>query len=505
MSDDGGGPRRDPAGGHREAFFRKVLEDSADITSVLSATGERVFVSSGVTAVLGYTEAEALGLRVGESTHPDDQAYVQATFRGLLAEPRGRARLRFRQRHKNGTWRTVDALARNELDDPDIGGIVVTTRDVTEQVQLEAQFLQAQKLESVGRLAGGVAHDFNNLLVVILSGLEHVEEASAKGQPSPADVVDEVRAAAERARDLTRQLLAFARRDTVKAHPLDLNAVLTAAGRMLPRLLGEDIELRQELAPDLWPIRSDAGQIDQILFNLAVNARDAMPNGGRFTIRTSNHAGPPDEVGLVVTDTGVGMAPDVRARVFEPFFTTKELGKGTGLGLATVHGIVTQHGGRIEVHSTPGGGARFEIRFPRCPDAAEAAIAPPVAPATVGDGVVLLVEDEPLVREIEARALRSAGYRVVLAGDGAEALERLRAWTGSLDLLVTDVVMPRMDGVALHVAARALRPALPVLFVSGYADERISPEALQGSAVDFLPKPFTPAALVARARALLGH
>jgi PAS domain S-box-containing protein len=490
----------------REAFYRKVLGDSADVTSVLARDGRRIFISSGVTAVLGFTQEEALTIQVAASTHPEDQAYVGGVFRRLLEEPRSTARLRFRQRHKNGGYHVVDALARNALDDPDVQGVVVTTRDVTEQVKLETQFLQAQKLECVGRLAGGVAHDFNNLLMVILSSGELLERAAKRGQPLPTEYASEIMAAAERARDLTRQLLAFARKEAVKPVPVDLNVSIGATQKMLPRLLGEDIEVRVELAPALWAIRCDPGQIDQILFNLAVNARDAMPGGGRFSLRTRNlpgAAGAHDRVELEVVDTGVGMTPEVIAHAFEPFFTTKETGKGTGLGLATIHGIVEQHGGTIELESEPGRGTRFVLRFPRC----EAVEAPEVSAGPhepkIGHETVLLVEDDPMVRLIEERTLRDAGYHVLTAIHGQQALERLRVLEGPLHLLVTDVVMPRLDGVTLHQEALALRPGLPVIFTSGYTDDRVSADKLAGPGVDFLAKPFTPRMLLERVRASL--
>jgi two-component system, cell cycle sensor histidine kinase and response regulator CckA len=497
------GAQAEPALRRREAFFRKVLETSADVTSVLAADGRRLFISSGVTAVLGYSEEEALALPVAVSTHPDDQARVIAAFRKLVATPAGSIRIRFRQRHKNGSWRLVDAIVRNACDDPAVGGVVVTTRDVTEQVLLEEQFLQAQKLESVGRLAGGVAHDFNNLLTVILSCTELLQgQTTGPG----AEYVGEILAAAERARGLTRQLLAFARKEVVAPGPLDLTAQVRASEKILRRLVGEDVEVVTSLETPLWPVICDAGQVDQVLFNLVVNARDAMPRGGRITIETANvpgEGGTPDLVRLVVRDSGVGISDEARPHLFEPFFTTKPSGKGTGLGLATVHGIVQQHGGRLGVESAPGEGAAFEVLLPRCQPRADRPEASPHAAPHAAQERILLVEDDPRVRRVAEQALAAAGYRVVTASDGEAAKQLLGQRGLSLDLVVSDVVLPRADGLEVAEFARQERPALPLLFTSGYPAERLSHDGVIGPDIDFLPKPFTPSVLLQRVRTAL--
>ncbi len=487
----------------REAFFRKVLQQSADVTSVLAPDGRRIYISSGVLAVLGFTVEEALALPVAASTHPDDQARVGATFRRILGVPGSAERLRFRQRRKDGSYRLVDALAYNACHDPDVGGVVVTTRDVTEQVRLEEQFLQAQKLEAVGRLAGGVAHDFNNLLTVILSCTELLQD-QAQGQA--AEYVGEILLAAERARGLTRQLLAFARKGVVAPGPVDLTAQVRASERILRRLVGEDVQVKVDLQAPLWPVYCDAGQLDQVLLNLVVNARDAMPGGGTLTITTRDvpgQSGAPDQVSLVVKDTGVGLSPEVRQHLFEPFFTTKPSGKGTGLGLATVHGIVQQHGGRLQVESVPGQGAAFEVLLPRSHVRAVALEAGPEAPRSPAQERILLVEDEPMVRHLAENALLGAGYRVVPAADGESARRLLGDPELDLDLVVTDVVLPGADGLKVAEYARQERPAIPVLFTSGYPADRLSSGGVLGADIDFLPKPFTPRLLLQRVRAAL--
>ncbi len=489
----------------REAFFRKVLEESADVTSVLAADGRRIFISSGVTQVLGYTEDEALSLKMAESAHPDDQARMSATFKRILSSPGSGDRIRFRQRHKGGAYVVVDAMVRNACDDPDVRGVVVNTRDVTEQVRLEEQFLQAQKLESVGRLAGGIAHDFNNLLTVILSCTELLQ---AKAPISSLELVEEILAAAERARGLTRQLLAFARKQIVTLRPLDLTAQVRASETLLRRLVNEDVELAVDLEPELWPVMCDAGQIDQVLFNLVVNARDAMPRGGRITLLTANaprseSGGGQDFVRLVVRDNGVGISADVQMHLFEPFFTTKPTGQGTGLGLATVHGIVRQHGGRVEVESAPGRGSAFSVLLPRCPTGATAG-EPRLGPRSgAGFERILLVEDDPPVRRLAENALVRAGYRVVAAADGETAQRLLCDPERAFDLVVTDVVLPGADGLTVAKLARKERPAIRVMFTSGYPADRLSTDGVVDPDIDLLPKPFTPSALLQRVRAAL--
>jgi len=400
--------------------------------------------------------------------------------------------------------------------------VVGSIRDITEKRQqqrtireLERRYEQSQKLETVGRLAGGIAHDFNNLLSVILSYTELAYDELSPDTPIAQDLL-EVRHAGEKAAALTRQLLAFSRQQVLRPVPLDLNAVASGFEKMLHRILGEDIRYCQRLAPELGMIRADPGQIEQVIMNLAVNARDAMPAGGTLTLETSNvelgdalastgPAVPPGSyVMLSVTDTGDGMDALTRARIFEPFFTTKPKGKGTGLGLSTVYGIVKQSDGDVYVVSEPGAGARFEIYLPRVTANEPATVAPVAAPvSTAGGGTILLAEDEPALRRVIARALREAGYTVLAAEDGAKALHLSAGHPGEIQLVVTDVVMPHMGGSELVERIARIRPSVKVLFMSGYTDKTIVHHGVRDEDTSFLAKPYKAADLLERVQRLL--
>ena len=378
-----------------------------------------------------------------------------------------------------------------------------------------AQLVQAQKMESVGRLAGGVAHDFNNLLTVVSLYSQLALNSLDATHPLRHDL-EEIRKAGERAAALTRQLLAFSRRQVLEMRVLNLNDVLDGLAKMLPRLLGEDIAVEMSLAPDLGRTRADPGQIEQVVVNLAVNARDAMPDGGTLTIETSNvtlderyarehaEAIPGDYVLLAVSDTGTGMTAEVKTHLFEPFFTTKGVGKGTGLGLATVYGIVKQHQGHISVYSEPGQGTTFKVYLPRAKEEAE--VSAPTVKATSmprGSETVLVAEDEWAVRGIALRVLKELGYTVLEAVNGTEALRVALAQGQKLDLLLTDVIMPEMNGKALAERLTVLWPGLKVLFVSGYTGETIARQGILGEGRAFLPKPFSPEALARKVREVL--
>ena len=389
-------------------------------------------------------------------------------------------------------------------------------RQIAVRERVEAQLLQSQKMEGIGRLAGGIAHDFNNLLTAILGYTALIRLGLRPGDPVSEDVA-EVERAARRAAELTRQLLAFARKQVVTPRVVSLNDLLGNLQRLLDRLIGPHVMLETELAPDLWPVRADASQMEQVVTNLVVNARDALPRGGTIRLATRNVAlrpetssvfadlPPGDYVRLDVADSGEGMDEATLARIFEPFFTTKEKGKGTGLGLATAYGIVRQAGGGIGAESLPGEGSTFTVLLPRVNQPPPQAESPPAAPPAAeeeGTETVLVADDEALVRDIAVRALRDRGYRVLVAGDGLEARALAEA-EDDVALLVADVQMPGLDGRGLAAVLRASRPGLRVLFISGRADAEAAGEGGAGGAVDFLPKPFTPSQLALAVRSLL--
>jgi signal transduction histidine kinase len=379
---------------------------------------------------------------------------------------------------------------------------------------LQTQLAQSQKLESVGRLAGGVAHDFNNLLTVINGYSELALSRLAEADPLRAPL-DQIRRAGERAASLTQQLLGFSRKQIIQPKPVDLNAVVTDARGMLRPLLGELIAVRTLLEPKLGSVVADPGQIEQILVNLAVNAHDAMPRGGILTIETRNltidkHArdkrslAPGQYVMLRIADTGEGMSEDVRQHIFEPFFTTKERGKGTGLGLATVYGIVKQNGGSIEVESAVGAGTSFEICWPRVDAPANRTEpAPDRRGATAGVGCVLVVEDEEDVRKYAVEVLESHGYTVLPAADGETALQLAAGYAETIDLLITDVVLPGINGREVAEQLRTQRPGIRVLYKSGYARDVIARHGVLAPEVEYLAKPYSPADLLSRVQQIL--
>jgi two-component system cell cycle sensor histidine kinase/response regulator CckA len=394
-------------------------------------------------------------------------------------------------------------------------GLVSVSRDITARKRLEAQFLHAQKMESIGRLAGGVAHDFNNLLTAIIGYAELARDGLDTTSPRHSDL-QAILEAANRATTLTHQLLVFARKQVLESQVLQLDELTLNLDKLLRRLIGEDIELNTLTAADLWSVKADANQIEQVLLNLAINARDAMPKGGKLTIETVNvnldaaythqhmgvTAGP--YVMLAVSDTGVGMPPEVQAQVFEPFFTTKEAGKGTGLGLATCYGIVKQHGGHISIYSEVAHGTTFKVYLPRTTEADDPRLTDAL-PETVlaGAETVLLVEDAASVRHLAARVLRQLGYTVLEASDGVEALRVAGENLGAIDLLLTDVVMPQLGGTALAERLRDMYPRLKVLFISGYTDQTIIHHSLLELGAAFLQKPFTPELLARKVREVL--
>jgi len=380
----------------------------------------------------------------------------------------------------------------------------------------QEQLRRSQRLEALGQLAGGVAHDFNNLLTVITGFSELVLQRLGATDP-PRSYLEEITKAGERASALTRQLLAFSRRQVLEPEVLDLNAVVTDAEQMLRRVIDDAVELHTHLSPDLWPVKADRGQIDQVILNLAVNARDAMPRGGRLTIETANveldesyaqrHAPvrPGSYVRLTASDTGMGMTPDVQAHIFEPFFTTKAAGKGTGLGLATVYGIVKQSGGYIWVYSEPEHGTTFKIYLPRELEGAPAATSAPARPRSAPGGTetILVVEDDPQIRALVRGVLDASGYTVLEAQRGDEAIRLGEEHADPIHLLLTDVVLPGMSGRDLAHQLAARHPELRALFMSGYTDQVVVEQGLVEPRAPFLQKPFTPEGLRRKLREVL--
>ena len=463
--------------------------------TVLTLDGTSVFESPSVERVLGWKPEEILGEPRFNLLHPDDIPLMQATFDAILAgETCGPIEIRLQ--HRDGTWRTVESVGRLFRQ----GGedvVIVNYRDVTEQLQLREQLLHAQKLEAIGRLAGGIAHDFNNLLTAIVGNSEFLAASFAEDDPRREEAAEIVHAAA-RAATLTAQLLAFSRRQVVVAEVLDLSEVVAALEGTLSRLVGAGVRLTTALQPDSC-VRADRGQLGLVVTNMVVNAYDAMPDGGKIELSVARGDA---EVELTVRDNGVGMDADTRSHVFEPFFTTKEASQGAGLGLATVYGIVRQLGGEVSVVAEPGEGACFRVVLPRVERGAAAIPETKAEPATVaGVETILVAEDEEMIRRLVTEVLTRQGYTVLTAASGAEALELLEAHGDSVDLLLTDMLMPGMSGSDLYRAVSVLNPSLRVIFTSGYTDE--PQEVLDDPEVAFIAKPFTVQGLAAKVREVL--
>jgi PAS domain S-box-containing protein len=504
----------------QEAYdrFRAVTDSANDAIVSMDDEARIVFWNRRAQSVFGYTEQEAVGQPLS----------------ALIVESDGEVRRYLTSGDEQWLGRTIELTGRRRDGTPvplelslstwKTGAAVFYTaviRDITERRQSqealrqrEEQLRQAQKMEAVGRLAGGIAHDFNNLLTAILGYTDFLIEdvpSASRGD------VEGIQKAGRSAAALTRQLLAFSRRQILQPEVLDVNTVVASTDKLLRRLIGEDVIVRMRLAPGLPPIMADPGQIEQIVLNLAVNARDAMPGGGQLTIetigeeittpgaRTGLPIGPGPCVVIVVSDTGCGMTEEVRSHIFEPFFTTKDFGKGTGLGLATVYGIVQQSGGFIDVETTPDAGTQFRVGFPAILDAVAPKSAPAEGPSkSIGGGeTVLLVEDNGSVRDLAREALARNGYRVLEATNGEEGLRIATAHAGGISLVVTDVVMPVMGGRELAARLLATSPNLPILFTSGYTDDSIVNHTATHPATSFIQKPFTPESLLGASRGML--
>jgi two-component system cell cycle sensor histidine kinase/response regulator CckA len=496
-----------------EQRFRALVENAEDSIQLATARGTLLYVSPSTERLYGRPAAEIEGRNVFELVHADDRERLTEQWQRCLDRPRVAIRGEFRLPR---TDRFVETVRVNHLDDPGLKAVVTICHDITERRRLETRVHQTQRLEAIGRLAGGIAHDFNNILSAIHGFASIVHDELPPPSPLRADV-QEILKAVERAANLTRQLLAFGRRQVLQPKVIDVGLYVRDLERMLRRILGEDMEIVLRVDEGAVTAKADPSQLEQVLINLVVNARDAMPTGGRITIRAAKvvvgaedtreaaELSPGSYALLEVSDTGIGMSKKVQDHIFEPFFTTKESGQGSGLGLATVFGIVKQSGGHIFVDSDPGSGSTFRIYFP-------ASREPPTRVATSSDlppvkltGVetILLVEDENAVRSFVARALRQQGYQVLDASNGGEALLMAEQHPGIIHLLLTDVIMPRVSGKQLAERLRGLRTDLRVLYMSGYAEEIIAPHGVLEPGAAFIEKPLTAEALGRKVREVL--
>jgi len=496
-----------------EARYRALVQHATYGIYRSTMDGRILDVNPALSTMLGYASpAELVATQNFKNIYvnPEDRSRLLEQFAGTGMI----AGAEVTWKRKDGTPVTVCLSGRVVEHAAGERGFEVIVEDVTKRHALEEQLRHAQKIEAVGQLAGGVAHDFNNLLMVIFGCSELALEKLGSAHPASADVA-EIHKAAESAAALTRQLLAFSRKQVLQPQVLNLNATVARMQSLLERLIGAHTTLVTQLAPSLHDVYADPGQVEQVILNLAVNARDAMPSGGRLTIGTANmvfesadlarqRGGAGEYVRVAMSDTGLGMDESVRARLFEPFFTTKERGKGTGLGLATVYGVVRQSGGFVWVESEPGRGTTFKIDFPRAhQEKPRAADGPrPSAPAPSGE-TVLLVEDMPEVRAIARRLLLGHGYRVLEARAGDEALGLAARFDGAIHLLLTDVVMPGMSGLELARRLRAARPVIRVLVMSGYADAGSPVGDVRDAGAPFLQKPFTRDTLLEKVRDVL--
>ncbi|HXL08392.1 MAG TPA: PAS domain S-box protein [Gemmatimonadales bacterium] len=497
-----------------EEQYRSLVEGVRDVIFALSPDGVIASLNPAFETITGSPREQWLGKPFDQLVHPEDLPLALELF-GRVVRGEERPTAQFRIRTSRSDYRLAEFSATAQLRDERLIGILGIGRDVTERVQLEQQLRQAQKMEAVGRLAGGIAHDFNNILTAITGYADLLLEDLAPKDPRRQDA-EEIHKAADRAAGLTRQLLAFSRQQVLQPRVLDLNALVSELEKMLRRLLGEDVKLATVLAPALGRVRADAGQLEQVIMNLAVNARDAMPTGGKLTIETADvefdggyaaehYPAPPGKYAmLAVSDTGTGMDPATQAHLFEPFFTTKEKGKGTGLGLATVYGIVKQSGGFIWVYSERGVGTTFKMYLPRVDAAADPASGRPApAPVARGSETVLVAEDEAPVRAVARHALERYGYHVLEAASAEAALDVAQRYSGPIHVLLTDVIMPGMSGRDLAARLATLRPETRVIYMSGYTDDAITRHGVLEPGFVFVQKPFTPDALARTVRDVL--
>jgi len=505
-----------------EERFKRLVQNTSDIIAVTDERYVRTSISGPLEQIFGYQPGELTGNDILERIHPDDREAISKTFAEISDHPGATRRAELRYRHKDGNWVALEAVSTNLLHDPVVKGIVWNIRDISERknaeqerARLQNQLQQAMKMEAVGQLAGGIAHDFNNLLTTINGNVELARMDLDPATPLAA-YVDEVSKAAEIAASLTRQLLAFSRQQIIEPKVLSLNDLVANLQKMLVRLIGENITVQTALSESLGSVKIDPSQFEQVLVNLVVNARDAMPDGGKLLIETANvdldeayqashpYVRPGKFVQLAVTDTGCGISAEVHAHLFEPFFTTKPKGHGTGLGLATAFGAVKQAGGSLEVYSELGVGTTFKIYLPRIEEPAEKLTKEESSKELLkGCETVMLVEDDTSVRDLARGILQRLGYKVLCAPNGGEAVALVEKNRGRVDLLMTDVVMPGMNGRELADRLLRLNPEMKVLFTSGYTENVIVHHGVVEKNLNFIGKPYSLSALAKKLRTVL--
>jgi PAS domain S-box-containing protein len=492
-----------------EFRYRRLVENINDAIIVDDSEGRLVFANARFRDWFGLEGKDIRDMALEDYVAPEWREPLREWRNRRIAGESVPNHFEYQGLRRDASRIWIEALVADAVEEGKVTGTQWALRDITERKRIQAQYLQAQKMESIGRLAGGVAHDFNNLLQIINGYTEMLLEERPDAARYRTEL-EEIRGAGQRAAELTRNLLTLSRKEVGKPRSLDVNELVAEAAKMCRRLIGEDIELTTQLNPTPSIVFADSGQLLQILMNLVVNARDAMPQGGRIVMKTRNVG--PDEnfdrrafVYIGVTDTGSGMNDDVKRHLFEPFFTTKERGKGTGLGLSTVYGIVEQNSGKIEVTSAPGEGTTIHIYLPRAAeDPEQRSVASGKSPAMKGSETVLLAEDQSSVRRYLRSVLEEFGYRVVDVANGPDALVLAKQFEGTIDLLITDLIMPLMDGRNLAEQLTAIRPGTKVLFMSGSSKEDIARRGMDTPDLVYLQKPFAPEELISKVRELLG-